>query len=394
MLILLIAAPVSCRDSAVGEVERKDLAFFNIGRLEDELDLFALEGERSLRSTDITMRDGLFCISNGNGQKVIRCNSYGDLLLMIYNDETNPPPFSLKENEPGVAATGRASAYSLNAPSKIAVDSGKNIFVADRLPPEQHAYDREEQALLDMVILRFDGEGTFGGYIGQEGPGGMPFSYIESLSVSKDDELVAVCRYPESSVVYIYDSAGRLLSKIKFVYDKLPLPEGKRNLTAALDGIAVAPDEPVLYIKVDYYRQIYDETINALAGMESDSSRIWVVDMEDGGYKSSCAVPFFEYVYTENNERVSENLFFSLFGAMHGGKVFLYSPVEEGFSVLILAADGSGKQRRGTIKVTPEELRFFTFNVSYDGIVSALLAGNYQTKLVWWRTDRLAAEIN
>jgi hypothetical protein len=42
--------------------------------------------------------------------------------------------------------------------------------------------------------------------------------------------------------------------------------------------------------------------------------------------------------------------------------------------------------------VDNEELQFNTFNISSEGILSALLATNWQAKLVWWRTDKFLEE--
>jgi len=58
---------------------------------------------------------------------------------------------------------------------------------------------------------------------------------------------------------------------------------------------------------------------------------------------------------------------------------------------LILETGGSGKQRRGIIKISPDERHYLVFNISPDGLLSALLADEYTVKLVWWRTDKLAA---
>jgi hypothetical protein len=82
-----------------------------------------------------------------------------------------------------------------------------------------------------------------------------------------------------------------------------------------------------------------------------------------------------------------------MIGIINDERVFLYYPIETGFSILILAADGSNEQRRGTINVSNEELRYCVFDVSSDGILSALLSTDYEVKLVWWRTDKLAHEM-
>ena len=151
-----------CFREKIPSVTRKDLFTVNIGRLEDQIDLFNLEGERSKRKTDIAMRDGLLYISNGNGGKIVRYNSYGDLLFMIYNDLQNPPPLTLRRNNDNQRIVTRwAYSYPLREPGIIAVDSRKHIYVEDRALPEQQGFDAENKAVLDRVVLHFDIDGRF-----------------------------------------------------------------------------------------------------------------------------------------------------------------------------------------------------------------------------------------
>jgi hypothetical protein len=390
MLVQLLGA---CLNGEVRSIERTDLAFFDIGRTEDELDLFDLQGIRSQHPTELAMSDGQFYISNGNGQKVVRYNSYGDLLFMVYNEETNPPPLTLKPKTEGIEETRWANPWPLQQPAQIAVDSRQHIFVVDKLPDERHSYNRAEKAILDRMVLHFDDSGNFVEYLGQEGPGGSPFALVENLGVTKNDQLVVVCRFPKGRSVYTYDSDGTQLSEIRFSDDKLPVPAARRGVLSSLDSIAIAPDEAKIYLKIDYSHEVFDETINTISTMEPDSTWLWAVDLESGEYSGSVEIPFYEAMRTENGRRVTENLFYSMFGAMRNNKLFFYAPVDEGFSILIFDIDGSNKQRRGVIRVQPNELQFFTFNISKEGVLSALLADDYRAKLVWWRTDKLAEEM-
>jgi hypothetical protein len=383
----------ACSNAGSRSIERTDLASFDIGRTEGSLDLFNLEGTRSQSPVELAMRDGLFFISNGNGQKILRYNSYGDLLFMIYNEETNPPPLTLKPKSERMNETRWANPWPLRHPSHIAVDSRKNIFVVDTLPDERHNYNSVEKVILDRTVLHFDESGRFIEYLGQEGPGGIPFAAIENLAITQNDKLVVVCRLPKGRTVYTFDSSGNQLSEIRFGNDKLPVPENKQNVLPSLDSIAIAPDSARIYLKLDYYHEIFDEAISTVAGMEPDSSSIWTVDLENGAYQGSVDIPFFESIHLEGGKRVIENRFYSMFGAMQDGKLFFYSPVEDGFSILILDTNNPNNQRRGVIKVQPDELQFFTCNISEEGVLSALLADNYRAKLVWWRTDKLAAEM-
>lgn len=391
--IPIILALAACSSSNTVSIEREDLATFNIGVFEDELDLYDIEERGAERPTTFTMRDGQFFISNGSGAKIVRYNSYGDLLFMIYNAELNPPPMTLKEKVEGMSETRWAIAWDLREPSHIAVDAQKNIYVVDRLPPERHSVDGVEKAVLDSIVVCFDNTGRFLEYLGQEGRGGTPFSRVEGIWTTNDDGLVVICRTGKGIKAFCYDSQGNLGTTIQFRNDKLPVPKDMHGVITSFESASVAPDEAVMYLKINYYREIFDPVVNTSAGVEAAGSSLWVVDMGNGEYLRDIELPFYESVTTKNNKKTSEKFLYSLFGASQGGKLFLYAPVEEGFSILVLQTDDLKKQRRGVIKVNPDELRYLTFNVSADGVLSALLADSFTVHLAWWRTDKLAREM-
>ncbi|GMO24803.1 MAG: lipoprotein [Termitinemataceae bacterium] len=379
----------SCSRNNVSSVARGDLWSMNIGRLEDEIDLYYIEGRRNLSKTAITMRGGFFYISNGNGQKIVRYNSFSDLLFMIYNEETNPPPITLRNRSESESVTRWSYPWPLRDPGSIAVNSKRNIYVEDKIPSERHIYDSENKALQDSVVLHFDPNGRFLEYLGQEGPGGRPFPKIDSIRTSVDDEIAVICHLPKSWNVYWFNSRGELLYLIPFRIDSLYQPEGRFGIFPSLDSITIAPDSRKILLKVDYYREVLDETTNTIAGREPDSSYIWAVNPETGECLNSVMLPFFESVSIANNKKITEKLFYSMFGAMNGDRVMLYFPVEGGYAILILPLGDTGSQRKGLINVSPEELQFCTFDVSPEGILSALLSTNYEARVVWWRTDKL-----
>jgi hypothetical protein len=387
---------LSCSREPAAAIAREDLFSLEIGRLEDQIDLFNLEGSRSVRKTALAMRDGLFYIANGNGEKIVRYTSYGDLLFMIYNDETNPPPLTLRTNsDDGGVMTRWAFSYPLREPGSITVDSRKHIYAEDRLPYERHGFDPENRALLDSMVLHFDADGRFVEYLGQEGVGGTPFPRIEGIYTSVQDELAVICRLPRGWNIYWFDSEGTVLYVVRLPHSLLPIPPDRTPVIPSVDTIAAAPDSREVYIKVDYYRTIYDESTGTRTGSVPDSSMIWIMRVEDGSYTGTIEVPFFEHTFIENNRKTTENLLYSLLGVIQKGRVFLTFPVDEGYAILILAAGSTpgGEQRRGFIQVNHEELQFNTFCLSPEGILSGLLATNWEAKLVWWRTDRLAGEI-
>ncbi|MDR3343027.1 MAG: hypothetical protein LBT14_09645 [Treponema sp.] len=392
VILLFFALPLwlgGCSQDQVVSITRENLFTLGIGRLEDQIALYNLEGDRGIRRTDIAMREGLFYITDGKGQKIARYNSYGDLLFMIYNEETNPLPLTLRTREQDEIVTRWAFPYPLQEPGKIAVDSRKHIYAEDRLPYERHGFDAESKAILDSVILHFDQDGRFVEYLGQEGIGGSPFPRIEGLYTSVQDELAVVCRLPTGWNIYWFDADGMSLYLVTVRNDAIPVPADRKGMVvASLDSIAPAPDARKLYIKVDYYRDTYDESTNTRSGNEPDSSVIWVMRVEDGSYAQTLELPFFEYTITEKGRKVPLKMLYSLLGVIRNERVFLSFPVESGYALLIIAAD-SQAQYQGLIQVDHVELQFNAFDLAENGILSALLVSDWEVKLVWWRTDKL-----
>jgi hypothetical protein len=336
------------------------------------------------------MRDGLFYIADGNGQKITRYDSYGDLLFMVYNAETNPTPLTLNPKPEKEDVTRWTFTHPLRQLGHIAVDTNKRIYVEDLLPNEEWLVDSESGALLDSMILFFDAAGRFQHQIGQEGINGRPFSHIEGIYISLNDEFAVVCRVPMGWYIYWFDSGGLLRSLIKLQYDQIPIPPDRDLVFPSIDTIVVAPDTRNLYLKVDYYHEIFDSSTMTRTGTEPDSSVIWIMRVDDGTYEpESLEVPFYEAIENEGGRRTRIKVFYSMLGAISNGRVFLYVPVENGYSLLALGAEG---QWRGFIQVAPEEFLFNAFSLSEDGIISAMLATNWEVKLVWWRTDKFMGE--
>ncbi|GHV74208.1 lipoprotein [Spirochaetia bacterium] len=385
VLLLILAA---CHRDGIVSVAREDLFALEIGRMEDQIDLYNLEGGRNSRMTSLTMRDGLFYIADGNGGKVVHYTSYGDLLFMIYNEETNPPPLTLRTDvETSGVVTRMAFSYPLREPGTIAVDTRKHIYVEDRLPYERRRFNPETRVIEDSIVLHFDPNGRFVEYLGKEGIGGSPFPNIERITGSVQDEYAVVCRLPVGWNIYWYDSEGTLLYLLSLQNGDIPVPPDRQTVFPSIDSVAVSPERRKVFIKVDYYRETFDESTNTKLGAEPDSSVIWPLNIEDGSYEPLIEVPFFELQRTENNRRVTERLLYSLLGVVKNGRVFLTFPVEGGYSIMILSTE-SRDQRRGFIRVHNDELQFNAFALSAEGILSALLATDFEAKLVWWRTDK------
>ena len=393
-LCLAISFSACQRSTNIFHVEREDLFVLEIGIMEDQIALFDLEGHKGIRRANIAMRDGFFYISDANGAKILRYNSFGDLLFMIFNEELNPPSMSLNPLQEGILATRWSVSHPLLEPGQITVDSRSHIFVRDRLPSYRHSFDAQKRVILDNIILHFDADGRFVKFIGREGPGGTPFPRIEGVYTSIRDELVVITRHPGGWDIYWYDSEGFFLFVVQLSASALPIPPERDNVFGSLDRIAVRPDARLLYIKIDYYRNTYDELTNTRTGIEPDGSVLWILNAEDGVWENHIDIPFFEKTITEHNRRVTHRMIYSLLGVSRNGRTFFSFPDEGGYSILVLSTDqaSGGTQHQGFIRVNDYELQYNVFSISDNGILSALLADDWRARLVWWRTDKFIGE--
>jgi len=379
-----------CRNDAIRSVEREDLFTLEIGPMEDQIALYRLDGSRGIRRTGFTMRDGLFYIADGISGKIVRYNSYGDLLFMIYNEESIPAPISLKTNiSEGEQATRWAYSHPLEEPGWIAVDSRKHIFAEDRLPLNDQRVDPETRVLLDGIILHFDQNGRFINYLGREGIGGSPFPRIVGLNTTVRDELAVTCRVPDGWDIYWYSSSGTLLYIVKISSNAVPMLPDWPEALAVISNITISPDSRRIYINVDYCHDTFDQSTNTRTGSEAISSVIWTLNVENGSYIGSIEVPLYEII--ENGRPTNIKVFYSVLGAARNGKILLYFPVETGYSLLFVDTQ-TREQRRGFIQISIAELNYNDFFLSAEGILCAMLADNFNAKMVWWRTDRFIGE--
>ena len=377
-----------CTQAGIDLIQRETLFSMDIGPMEDQIALYGLEGDGGMRRADLAMRDGLFYISDRNGGKIVHYNSYGNLLFMIYNNETNPEPASLKpKTDENAQLTRWAFTWPLRSPGKITIDSRKHIYAEEQLPHERHSYDAENRALQDSIILHFDSDGRFVEYLGQGGLGGGPFPRISGLYSCVQDEIAVICRLSTGYQIFWYSAQGEQLFLIHLNNSAIPAPPDWPGFSASIDAIIPVPDARKLYIKVDYYRDVLDESTNTRTSTEAVSSLIWVLNVEDGIYENSIEVPFYEYTYQEKGKTVSVRLLYSMLGIVRGGAVLLYFPIDTGYAILRMDSGGQG-QRRSTIEVDPGELRYYDFHLSPEGILSAMLTDDWKVKIVWWRMDK------
>jgi hypothetical protein len=383
--LLLLA---SCAPKELEELTREDLFSLQIGKMDNQIDLFQINGVMASAKNRIYMRDGLFYLANGNSAKIMELSSYGDLIFLLYNPNENPSPTSFStEESTELSATRRAVAYPLQRIGELVVDSEKHLYVEDAVSEERQVHDKELNVLLDRVILRFDRHGTLVDFIGQEGVGGTPFPYIDSLYITDLDELVVICRTPRYWHVYWYSTEGFLLYQVDIDQEHLPLYESEQVSTLG----RIVPDrgDPLLYLMIYAYR-------GSTADGQTDSydTRIYSLSLLTGRYEGYIEVPQngvrVEKVGTQEIEVPTPS--FELLGVNSRDAFFLLRREEANlFQLLILDAKGDEVARRSLV-MEDSELFYKEVRLSASGIIYALLGEEYQAQIVWWRSDRLLRE--
>lgn len=382
----------SCTESSgVISLEENELFSLEYGNFEDQLNLFSLANPAPVQ-TSLAMRDGFFYIANGEARKVLELNSYGDLLSIYYNSEGNPTPsFADSESSQTVSTTRKAVEYPFNALGPIAADSRKYIYVVDQLPPERHEQDVENRLLLSQIVLRFASDGTFIDYIGQRGPGGMPFPYIKNIYTTQNSELVVVCQVNDGMVVYWFDRTGYLRSTIPFRVDHLPNPLAEDSLTdvyVSLDNIVPSLTEEKLFVKIDYYTSSIDAASNVESGIDYTTSLLYSLDINTGVYGDPLEIPAYEQEVADGFSRLVYHLSYDFLGVTESGWLFFIIADENEYTIQMIQENG-GRILHRHLEVDHRDTLYHSISLSPEGIISMLVAEEEKAKVVWWRTDSL-----
>ena len=161
-MILFSVCFFSCKNSpSVESVKEDELFSLSYGRFEDQLNMFDLSDIGNVHTT-MTMRDGFFYIANGEAEKIMELNSYGDLLTLYYNE---PEGESETRSMQNTASKRKSIAYPFTDPEAIAVDSKKRMYVVSTMPKERQEENEDGTLLYSQIILRFASDGTSEDYI-------------------------------------------------------------------------------------------------------------------------------------------------------------------------------------------------------------------------------------
>jgi hypothetical protein len=379
-------------------IKREQLFSLGYGPAEDQLDLFQVDGSQAPLKTCLTMKEGILYISNGAGAKVVRYSSFGDPLSMIYNPDRGSEPIVLKTapakgESGGQKETGglgrKASPYPFRAAGEIAVDSNQTVYVEDRLPTERRVQDKASGAILDHVVLRFDKDGQFMDYLGQEGIGGTPFPFIIGVYTVASDDCVVVSMTQSGWLVHWFDKNGVLVSSLKLGREDLPLPDKGQGLITSLDKIVPDLSSRNLILKVDYYKEAVDPATKTQAGVEFASSWVYRMDLRDGKYVDRWQIRAIEKTAkSPDGQSVKYSRVPALLGV--AGRAFFLIYADDDGKTFVSTYDRTTREvMRYSIDIAADELYYNAYYLSPEGVLCALLGTKYEARVVWWRFDKL-----
>lgn len=395
-LALLSSLPflVSACRGEVPALAREDQFTIGLGRLENQVDLFQLQGRQLLGETSLYMRNGTFYIANGGGAKVLEFSSYGDLLLALYDPAVNPDPVGLSIVEQGsdVASTRRAVRHSLPEMRGIAVDNEETVYLAARASSTLAVTDEALGVRREGIVLRFDREGRALPYLGIDGAGGTPFPPIEKIHLTARDELVVVCRTLRARMVYWFSPEGTPRYESVISESQIP-PAAASTGTVSTVIQSICPDQsrPALHVLVDYFRESVDRSTGTVTAVVPLTSVLHRLNLETAKFDQSYELPAVKPSRVQAGGREVEipGARYGLLGMVEQGAAFLMRPEGSGvYELAILDAQGRLTQKR-RVMIDDQELTYVTLHLSSRGILSALLCDATKAHVVWWRCDRI-----
>ncbi len=381
----------SCTRSSTS-LEEKQVFSLAYGNFEDEINLFDYSQVGDL-SSSIAMRDGFFYIANSESGKIMELNSYGDLLTLYYNEEKNPRPSFATEDGEVKNATRRAIVHPFNKISDIAVDSKKNLYVVDYLPFDRQEADEVTGDRLTQVVLHFDGDGKYVGYLGQQGPGGTPFPLIKKIYVTNDCEMVVVCATSNGPVVYWFAENGYMLFTVPIEKKNVPVPyDDGKEFYMEIGNVVPDYSSRKLYINVDYSVPRIDESSRMQSGISYDKTLLYALNVESGLY----AKPLNILPHTDSASDEFSNTTYSVpydfLGVTGNGWYFFMACIDSGFDIQMIQNNGQIILNR-QIKTDHRKTLYYDFNLSDTGVLSQLSALSDKVYVNWWRTDSLIQSI-
>jgi hypothetical protein len=382
----------SCGEASIENLNREELFSLGLGKMENQVDLFQVPGVPFKRRNRIYRKGGRIYISNGNSAKIMEFTTYGDLVFLLQNAEQNPRSIILESDVSQENFTNRsAQSFPFQNIGSLVVDSKKRLYVEDEVPPDQREVDDNTGVVYYKRILRFDREGILIDFLGQEGIGGTPFPFIQSLHITASDELVIITRLMSEWKIFWFNSEGFPVYNVHVDSEHLPVME---NSIVSLDKVIPDYRRRDLLMMITFYEEKINPATQTRDAISKSLGRIYRFDLVKEVYDSYIDVPQSgtrkESVGGMELEVPAPS--YEMLGITLDGNYFFMRPLDfNRYELLALSEKGKVKARR-VFTVEDSEIFFKFLDLSEEGILSGLLCFQEEVKIVSWRSDRLVKE--
>lgn len=387
--IIIIVTFSSCtRSNTIQSIRETELFSLSYGNFEEQLSVTDLNQIGDIR-LGISMRDGFFYIVDGYSKKIMELNSYGDMLSMFYNEDSNTSDLIQRYDNLAESIFHEIS-YPFDYPGQIALDSNKCIYTVCTIPR-----NRQEQGeggiLYTQAVLRISRDGSSVDYIGQQGPGGTPFPHIRRIYTTQKDELVVVSNSLDGFIVYWFGTDGFLKYMIPISTKNTPQIENnnpENEIYITLENVIPDPEEYKLYLKVDYYTSFVDEESKVQSGINFTQTLLWPLNCETGIYGEPVSIPPYEESIVVDYSKLTYKIPYDFLGVTNSGWKFFIIKTDTGFTVEMIQNE-SQKILHRNFDINHADNLFYDMTLSSDGIITALYVDKEKARAVWYRTDSL-----
>lgn len=376
-------------NETVQSISETELFSLPYGNFEEQLSVSDLNDVGNVRF-GIAMQDGFFYIVNGESKKILELNSYGDLLSLFYNEDSQTARLIENSKRPDISIHHEIS-YPFDYPGMVAVDSNKNVYTVCSIPWDRQEKSDDSTTLYSHTVLRFARDGSSVDYIGQQGPGGTPFPFIKNIYTTSKDELVVVASSSSGLLVYWFASDGFLKYMIPVTTRDAPAGEDKENQTDSFLTIQNVVPDPVtykLYVQIDYYSTYIDEESKVQSGINYIQTLLYPLNIESGTYEEPVSVPPYEESVVSDYSKLTYRIPYDFLGVTKNGWKFFIVKTEDGFNIEMIQSE-SQKILRRHFKAVHSNIVYDTMCLSQDGILTALYLEKEKARVVWYRTDNL-----
>lgn len=390
-IILLVLS--SCdRKISTELLEKEDKFTLAIGNMDSELDFFTRDGISFSLKSDIYMSKGIFYISNGNGKKIMKFNSYGNLLQKISpNRQSDSIPHDNSTwtfNEPGSISATENYIY-IEDTIKYEIALSEN-YIDKSYDTTDDKSDKERHILNEKIISIFNNKGDYINFIGQEGiEGSTPFPFIQNIYNDSNNRLIVVTQTTFFWTIYRYTESGDFIDKNTIELDYLPQLENEESTITQINNIIPDRDKERVLVELTFFKKIIDDKTNAIVSMESVKSRVYYYDLIEKKYISWMDLPG-----TNNNVKEEIGRHYILLDIVKGKYLFFTSQGTDGTMQFLTVTNENGYViGEYNLNIDNTNIIYTSFYVSYpEGILTALLCTEYAGGITMWRTDKIIDE--